>query len=122
MPRTIHSLAGAILAALSSTPALAATAHLPAQSEHKPFATTTTATDAIAVYTIELKLDSALQQGQVDKAQHQAIKKQQAQFISTLKSQFGQIKVLGQSVLFDNQISVELSEQQATQLTSMADE
>ena len=73
------------------------------------------------IYTIELKLDSALQQGQVDKAQHQAIKKQQAQFISTLKSQFGQIKVLGQSVLFDNQISVELSEQQATQLTSMAD-
>lgn len=121
MPRTIHSLAGAILAALSSTPALAATAHLPVQSEQKPFATTTTATDAVAVYTIELKLDSALQQGQVDKAQHQAIKKQQAQFISTLKSQFGQLKVLGQSVLFDNQISVELSEQQAAQLTSMAD-
>lgn len=121
MPRTIHSLAGAILAALSSTPALAATAHLPVVSEQKPFAATTIAADTVAVYSIELKLDSALQQGQVDKAQHQAIKKQQAQFISTLKSQFGQIKVLGQSVLFDNQISVELSEQQATQLTSMAD-
>ncbi len=121
MPRTIHSLAGAILAALSSTPALAETAHLPSQSEQKPFATTTTATDAIAVYNIELKLDSALQQGQVDRAQHQAIKKQQAEFISRLKSLFGQIKVLGQSVLFDNQVSVELSEQQAAQLTSLAE-
>ena len=66
MPRTIHSLAGAILAALSSTPAVAATAHLPVQSEQKPFATTSAATDTVAVYTIELKLDSALQQGQVD--------------------------------------------------------
>lgn len=121
MPRTIHSLAGAILAALSSTPALAATAHLPAQSEQKPFATTTTATNANAVYSIELKLDSALHQGLVDKAQHQAIKKQQAQFISSLKSQFGQIKVLGQSVLFGNQVSVELSEQQAAQLVDFAD-
>lgn len=121
MPRTIHSLAGAILAALSSTPALAATAHLPAQSEQKPFTAATTTTDTVAVYTIDLKLDSALQQGQVDKAQHQAIKKQQAEFISTLKSQFGQIKVLGQSVLFDNQVSVELSEQQAAQLNALAD-
>lgn len=121
MPRTIHSLAGAILAALSSTPALAATAHLPAQSEQKPFATTTTATDANAVYSIELKLDSALQQGQVDKAQHQAIKKQQAQFIDSLKTQFGQVKVLTQSVLFGNQVSVELSEQQAAQLADFAD-
>lgn len=121
MPRTIHSLAGAIMAALSSTPALAATAHLPVQSEQKPFATTSAATDTVAVYSIELKLDSALQQGQVDKAQHQAIKKQQAEFISSLKNQFGQIKVLGQSVLFDNQVSLELSEQQAAQLVNLKD-
>lgn len=121
MPRTIHSLAGAILAALSSTPALAATAHLSVQLEQKPFAAITTASDNVDIYTIELKLDSALQQGQVDKAQHQAIKKQQAQFISTLKDRFGQVKVLGQSVLFDNQISVELSEQQAIQLVDLKD-
>lgn len=121
MPRTIHSLAGAILAALSSTPALAETAHLPAQTEQKLFTVTKTAADTTALYSIELQLDGALQHGQVDKAQHQAIKKQQALFIDRLKNQFGPIKVLTQSLLFGNQISVELPEQQAAQLADLAE-
>lgn len=119
MPSSNHILAGTLLAALSAAPAQAVSAHLPLQGGQAALPAIATAADKLPIYTIELQLDSALQHGQVDKAQHQAIKAQQATFIASLQRRFGDVKILGQNVLFSNQVSVELSDEQAALLKEL---
>lgn len=114
MPTTMRSLAWALLIALSPA-AIAGPAHVVAQSAQT---NTSQSNSEVNTYNVELKLDSALQQGSVDQGQHQAIRQQQASFISAIQNQFGKVKVLGQSLLFSNQLSVELFAHQAEQLKS----